>query len=314
MARLVAELYWVRGHSQSSISELTGYSISKVSRILAQARAAGIVRISVEPTPGQLADQGDRLAAALGLDEVLVTPGQSDDPVRATRLCGVAAAPRMASMIPEAGVLGLAGGFTISAVVDALPDRRAPHLTIVPLVGAWDPATPYLDINELARRAAGRLGCRFLLLPAPGRLDSVDTKQALLADSGIRRTTDYWDRLTVALLGISGGPLEEPGYTTVMEGLAAAERSRLTGLGVVGDIMGHLFTRDGRIVGDASSDRTIAAPIEALQRAARVIAIAAGPHKVDGIIGASRTGLIDTLFTDHPTADAVLGALEVERT
>lgn len=306
MARLVAELYWVRGHSQSSIAELTGYSISKVSRVLAHARAAGIVRISVQPTADQLAELAGRLAKALSIEDAHLTPGHTDDPGRATRLCAVASAPRMAEMIPEAGVLGLAGGYTISALVDALPQRSSPRLTIVPLVGSLDPATPYLDINELARRAAERLACRYLRLPAPGRVDSVSLKRALLDDSGIKRTTEYWDRLTVALLGISVGPLADPGYTTVMERLEDPERHRLVQRGVAGDMMGHLFMLDGTIVPDRSSDLSVAAPIEALRNAALVVAIAAGPQKVDGIIGACRTGLIHVLITDEPTANEIL--------
>lgn len=311
MMRLVAELYYVRDQSQSTIAELTGFSISKVSRMLSQAREAGIVRISVEPAPRQLADLADQMAKLLDLSDAYVTPGRSDDPIRATRLCAVAAGPWVAATMPEAGVLGLAGGFTIAALVEALPRRRCAHLTIVPLVGGWDPATPHLDINELSRRAAERFECHYQLLHAPGRLDSPDVKEALMNDSAIRVTTDYWDRLSLAIIGISGGPLTVPGYTTVMERLTADERTRLSREGVVGDMVGHLFDLGGRFVVDPTADRTIAAPVSALEKAARVIAIAAGPHKVDGIIGACRTRLIDTLVTDLPTAEEIVRRLSI---
>ncbi len=306
MMRLVSELYYLRDQSQSTIAELTGFSVSKVSRMLSGAREAGIVQISVQPAPETLAGDAATLASALGISDAHLTPGRSDDPLRATRLCAVAAAPWLADQLPEAGVLGLAGGFTISALVDALPPRRRAHLTIVPIVGGWDPATPHLDINELARRTAERLGSRYQLLHAPGRLDSIAVRDALMSDSAIRVTTEYWDRLSVALIGISGTPHAQPGYTTVMDRLSTGERGRLAGEGVVGDMVGHLFDIDGQIVEDPTADRTIAAPIESLRRAARVIAIAAGPHKVDGIIGACRTGLIHTLVTDQPTAQQMV--------
>lgn len=305
MLRLIAELYYVRDQSQSTIAELTGFSISKVSRLLSQAREAGIVHITVQAAPAQLEDEARELAALLGLSEAHVTPGRSDDPLRATRLCAMAAAPWVAAAIPEAGVLGLAGGYTLAAMVEAFPHRRCPHLTIVPLVGGWDPATPHLDINELSRRAAARLECSYQLLHAPGRLDSTVVRDALLGDSAIRVTTDYWDRLSMALLGISGAPHTIPGYTTVMDRLNTEERDRLADMGVVGDMFGHLFDIDGRIVDDPTSDRTIAAPIEALRRTPHVVAIAAGRHKVEGIIGACRSGLVHTLVTDQPTAEGI---------
>jgi DNA-binding transcriptional regulator LsrR (DeoR family) len=64
------------------------------------------------------------------------------------------------------------------------------------------------------------------------------------------------------------------------------------------------------VLPDPSSDRTVAAPLDALRNAALVVAIAAGPHKVDGIIGACRTGLLHVLVTDEPTATAILHRLE----
>jgi DNA-binding transcriptional regulator LsrR (DeoR family) len=309
MMRLVAELYYVRDHSQSAIADLTGFSISKVSRLLSQARELGVVSISVQPAPQELREVAGKLSAALRIEEAYVTPGRSDDPAAETRLCAVAAAPWVAEIVPEAGVLGIAGGYTVAALVEALPRTERSHLTIVPLVGGWDPATPHLDINEVARRAAERLACRYLLLHAPGRLDSSELRTALMRESAIRATTDYWVRLSVAIIGISGAPLADPGYVTVMHRLSDPERMRLADRRVVGDMVGHLFTLEGAIVDDPWSDRTLAIPIDQLRSAARVIAIAAGPHKVDGIIGACRTGLIGSLITDQPTGERVLAQL-----
>ena len=46
--RLVAELYYERDLRQPEIAELTGFSVSKVSRLLSAAREQGVVRITVE--------------------------------------------------------------------------------------------------------------------------------------------------------------------------------------------------------------------------------------------------------------------------
>ena len=47
--RLVAELYYERDLSQPEVAAITGFSVSKVSRLLSAAREQGIVHISVEP-------------------------------------------------------------------------------------------------------------------------------------------------------------------------------------------------------------------------------------------------------------------------
>lgn len=309
MMRLVAELYYLRDLTQPEIARLTGFSVSKVSRLLAQARALGVVRISVEP-PSEVGPAVARaLADRFGV-EVHLTPGGDPHPSVAARLCGVGAAEVIARELPRSGVVGITGGYTIGALVSALPRLERPELTVVPLVGGWDTRNPHLDCNELVRRFAERLSAEVRFLHAPGMLDSEETKLALLRDSGIAATTRYWERLSLAIVGTSGGPLARPGYGTVMDRLDEAGRRRLADKEVVGDLGGHLFRADGSFVDDEWSRRTIAIPIELLRRTPRVVLVAAGSNKVDAVAGALRSGLVHVLVTDRATAEAVLEAVE----
>lgn len=305
MMRLVAELYYLRDLTQPEIARLTGFSVSKVSRLLAQARASGVVRISVEPPATAEPGVAVALAERFGI-EVHVTPGGDPHPSVAARLCGVGAADIVARELPESGVVGITGGYTIGALVSALPRLERPGLTVVPLVGGWDTRNPHLDCNELVRRFAERLSAEVRFLHAPGMLDSEETKLALLRDSGIAATTRYWDRLALAVVGTSGGPLARPGYGTVMDRLDEAGRRRLADKAVVGDLGGHLFRADGSFVDDEWSRRTIAIPIELLRRTPRVVLVAAGSNKVEAVAGALRSGLVHVLVTDRMTAEAVL--------
>jgi DNA-binding transcriptional regulator LsrR (DeoR family) len=309
MMRLVAELYYLRELTQPEIARLTGFSISKVSRLLAGARASGVVRISVEPPTAVRPAAATALAERFGV-EVHVTPGGDPHPSVAARLCGVGAAEIVAAELPRAGVVGITGGYTIGALVSALPRLERPELTVVPLVGGWDTRNPHLDCNELVRRFAERISADVRFLHAPGMLDSEETKLALLRDSGIAATTRYWERLSLAVVGTSGGPLARPGYGTVMDRLDEAGRRRLAEKAVVGDLGGHLFRADGSFVDDEWSRRTIAIPIELLRRTPRVVLVAAGSNKVEAIAGALRSGLVHVLVTDGPTAEAVLETVE----
>ncbi len=305
MLRLVAELYYERDLRQPDIAELTGFSVSKVSRILTQARDQGVVRISIEPATDDQPEVARALEARFGV-AVTLTPGSEADPSAAARLCGLAAADTVAAMLPESGAVGLAGGYTMAALASALARQERPSLTVVPVVGGWDARNRYLDVNELARRVADRLGAQVQYLHAPGMLDAEATKDALLRDSGVAATTAFWARLDLALLGVSGGPSLHPGYGTVMDRLDDEHRRRLGSLGVVGDISGHLFREDGTIVEDEWSRRTIAISIEELRRIPKVVAIAAGTNKQRSLHGALRTGLFDHLITDRMTAEGIL--------
>ena len=74
----------------------------------------------------------------------------------------------------------------------------------------------------------------------------------------------------------------------------------------MGDVAGYLVRVDGSLVEDEWTRRSIAIPLELLRRTPLVVAIAAGSNKVEGIIGCARSGLLNTLVTDVPTANAAL--------
>ncbi|HEX4896944.1 MAG TPA: hypothetical protein VFV53_01140, partial [Candidatus Limnocylindrales bacterium] len=120
--RLVAELYYGRDLRQPEIAEMTGFSVSKVSRILAQAREVGIVRITIDsPSDDQPAlarELGERFGVSAWL-----TPGREVEPSAAARLCGVASAEHVAEWLPSSGSIGIAGGYTLDALASALPRR-----------------------------------------------------------------------------------------------------------------------------------------------------------------------------------------------
>jgi deoxyribonucleoside regulator len=73
------------------------------------------------------------------------------------------------------------------------------------------------------------------------------------------------------------------------------------------------FDLDGRFVCDALRERTIAFDARELGRVPVRIGVAGGPGKVRPILGALRGGMLTTLVTDQPTAEAVLALDEVGR-
>jgi DNA-binding transcriptional regulator LsrR (DeoR family) len=302
--RLVAELYYERDLRQPEVAAVTGFSVSKVSRLLSAAREQGIVHISVEPRTEERPPVAEELERRFGV-MVRITPGQQRDPALAARVAGLGAADHAVPWIPETGTIGIASGYTVAALVSALPRLRLPDLVIVPVVGGWDTQNPFLDGNEAARRMAERLGAQSRTLHAPAILDTPEMKDALLREPTVAATTSTWGHLDVALLGIGGKPESYPGYRTVVDRLGEASRHELRDLAAIGDLAGHFFREDGTFV-DAWSSRTLAISVEELRAAGRVIGVAAGAPKAVPILGALRTGIVDMLITDRPTAEAVL--------
>jgi DNA-binding transcriptional regulator LsrR (DeoR family) len=304
MMRLVAELYYERDLRQPEVAAMTGFSVSKVSRLLSAARELGIVRITVEPPAEAKPRVAADLAERFGI-QVSITPGQERDPAASARLCGLGAAEILVANLPDDGPIGIAAGYTVGALVSALPKLERPDLTVIPIVGGWDTQQLFLDGNQMARRMAERLGAPSRTLHAPAVLDTPEMKQALLRDSTVAATASQWPSLELTLIGIGGSPSAHPGYRTAVDRLGEDTRDELARLGAVGDIAGHFLRLDGTVV-ETWSSRTLAIPVELLRTVPNVFAVAAGSTKIAAILGALRSGLLRHLVTDRPTAEAVL--------
>lgn len=304
MMRLVAELYYERDLRQPEVAAVTGFSVSKVSRLLSAAREQGIVRISVEPPGEERPAIAVELGERFGID-VRIVPGRERDDAAAARLCGIAAADHLIPRLPERGNVGIAAGYTMAALASAMPRAERPGLRIVPIVGGWDTQHQFLDGNQLARRVAERLGAESRTLHAPAVLDTAEMRQALLRDSTVASIASQWSDLALALVGIGGSPDAQPGYRTVVDRLGDASRTDLRRVGAIGDIAGHFFRADGSFLSDWS-DRTLAIPVDDLRRCPLVFAVAAGVGKAAAILGGLRTGLVHVLVTDRGTSEAVL--------
>ncbi|MBC7959050.1 MAG: hypothetical protein H7X94_04210, partial [Vallitaleaceae bacterium] len=74
----------------------------------------------------------------------------------------------------------------------------------------------------------------------------------------------------------------------------------------VGDICARYFNIQGAFIKDDHYDKVIGIPVESLQRAKKVVCIASGPEKIQAILGALRTKVIDVFICDEQTAKAVL--------
>ena len=306
--RLVAELYYDRDLRQPEVAAMTGFSVSKVSRLLSAAREQGIVHITVEPAPEE------RPAVALELGErfgvlVEVTPGRQRDAAAAARLCGLGAVDHLLPRLPEQGALGVAAGYTMDALASGMPRLRRPGLTVVPIVGGWDTENRYLDGNQLAGRLAERIGGQSRTLLAPAVVETAAMREALLRDSTVAATAKLWRHLDLALVGIGGSPTAHPGYRTVIDRLGEETRGDLRGAGVVGDLAGHFFRADGTFL-ETWSKRMLAISIEELRATPLVMAIAAGASKAAPILAALRSGVIKVLVTDLSTAHAVQALAE----
>jgi DNA-binding transcriptional regulator LsrR (DeoR family) len=298
-AYAAARLYFEEDLSQADIAERLSVSRSTVSRLIAEARESGIVRIEIRP-PIPDARLADELADVLGLRGVAVTADAAAG--GSGPLLAGAAVDRLAELgLRRDDVLLLGWGRALWELAGArLPSL--PGVQLVPAVGGMDEVERPFQSNEIVRRVAERSGAVPNQLHAPA-VPSPALRRALLADAGVDSVVKLWDRVAAAVVGL-GVPPGVPGSFTPrhIDGSAALD----TLSSAAGDIVTRYFDLEGRPVTYPEEKRLLAIDREQLRAADTVIGVAAGENKHRAIVGAARAGLIDVLVTDIPTAAAAL--------
>src|SRR5579871_41163 len=160
LLRWVAELYYLQQQGQAEIAALIGASVSKVSRLLAEARRQGIVTIQVAASRVGESEFEQELARRLGLQAVFVAPARVSDASIASRAAALMAARVLPKLLPIQGVVGFSVGYTVAQVTLALEPMPGADLTIVPLQGSWVEGGLHLHNDQVCRDAANRLQAR----------------------------------------------------------------------------------------------------------------------------------------------------------
>ena len=304
-----ASMYYAQGETMEVIARHLGVSRSTVSRLLARARAEGVVRIElVAPGGGGLER---RMGEELGVRARIVPVREGTTEIhRLQQVAAVAAARFVDMVVEEAGedglVIGTAWGTTMSELSAALPVRRVPGATVVQLNGASDPLREGPSAGEVLARMGSALGARTIAFPVPAFFDRVATRRAMWSERSIGRVLAVARRARLAVFGVGSvqGALPSQVYAAghlSRQDLAVARRE-----GVVGDVCTVLLRADGSW-GDIELNARATGPTPLqLARIPRRLCVVAGAGKARATLAALRARVATDLVIDDAAARAVL--------
>jgi DNA-binding transcriptional regulator LsrR (DeoR family) len=294
-----AYLYYVEDRSQEEIAAQLGVSRSTISRLLAEARENGVVRIEVAAPP-PLDGLEKELAKQLGLERVYVAQGVAapDDP--GAVLASAVGQALLDSKLTAGDALLVSWGRATWSVSNAdLP--AIPGVVVVPALGGLNDEQPWVQTNEIARRLAAQLEGSVLLLHAPA-VPSAELRDSLLTDSSIRAALTRWDDAAAALVGIGAWSQAQPEPPSILSMDPVTLRAS------AGDVAGRLFDADGAPIAYDAERRLLGISREQLARIQWRIGVAVGTRKTEAIVAAARSGLVNVLVTDVITASALTAA------
>ena len=304
----VCDLYYNRDISQSDIARLMEISRPTVAKLLQSAKQKEIVKIIIcDPQERGHSELERQLEKLYKLQEVIVVDTVEEDQLKDA--LGKATAGYLKSILKDDFVVGVAMGTTLRYVAP-YATRQFQNLTFVPLAGGSGDVDITLHANHVVELLAKAYGGDSLHLYAPAMVSRAQTKRELLKEESVRRVTDYYSRLDVAMVGIGTGDEES---TVVRSGYYTEEmKEHLRQSGACGDVCMQVYDQDGNLDVVEYNKHVISINPMKMKQVPYAIGIAGGVHKAKAICGAIRGKYINVLITDQRCAEELrrLGTME----
>lgn len=295
-------LYFREGLTQSDIADVMGISRATVNGYIAEARARGIVTVTMEPGWLSSISLAEALSGRFGLKEAVVIPDGRDADMVATRV-GMAGAALLASVLEPGDTLGVAWGrtvFSLAQHADPTPDSG---LAVVQITGGTT-ATFDFSPELCAALLAERLNARCIHITAPARVSSPAVRDILLDEPIIGEQLAIVKGARKLVFGICN---TEPDSLIYTSGVARYGQTPVRGgERAAAVVAGRFMSCDGTPVRDDYDETVIGLTLDEIKRADMRIAVAGGLNKVEAIRAVLNGGYATVLVTDAPTAKALL--------
>jgi DNA-binding transcriptional regulator LsrR (DeoR family) len=303
LAVRAAWLHYAGGLTQSEVARRLGVPSVKAHRLIAKAVAEGVVKVTIDGDIVECVELEMQLSERFGLQYCEVAPdlGEEGLPLRALGHAGANYLKREIER-GENTVIGLGHGRTLSAAVQYMPRVNARNLRFVSLLGGLTRnygANPY----DVMHRIAEKTGAHAYVMPVPFFANTGEDRKVLKAQRAVKEVFDLANNADLKFVGIGN---VEPDAQLVSSGMIEpGEITDIAAAGGVGEILGHFFDADGRIIETALSSRMLSASFPKT-RSERLVALAGGQTKAEAIRAILTSGRLFGLITDERTAKALL--------
>ncbi len=248
-----------------------------------------------------LSDLERRLARLLGLQQVIIVPGDSDEDETVKKEMAKATAKYLKAVLRDGDLLAVTGGTTLAEVARSFPVSTEPRdIMVVPARGGLGEEVEK-QANTVAASIADRLGGTYRLLHVPDDVGE-DVIASLCGDPKIREMLDLIKETDMVLHGI--GTAEE---MAKRRGLDEADLLLLRERQAVGEAFGYYFDRKGRIVYTTTS---VGLRMEDLARINKVVAVGGGHTKAEAALAVMSNRYQHVCITDEGAARLMLASIE----
>jgi DNA-binding transcriptional regulator LsrR (DeoR family) len=305
--------YYIQDETMESIARHLKLSRSSVSRLLAEARGSGMVRISVEAPQGSSSPVARSVAAIFGVRVHLVTVGDSASIATRFERVSKLAAALLRDSVRDGQYIGVAWGVTLSNIVPFLEKRSLHDATIVQMNGGTNVHdTSARHVAAILQSLSANFDARIVQFPVPAFFDYADTKRAMWRERSVQLVLNLQARLDIAIFGVGSVYGRVPSHVYAAGFLDEADLAQAKAQGVVGDVCTVLIRENGSYEDITLNQRASGLTPAELQRIPRRIGVVADPSRAAALLGALRARTMTDLVCDDSTARALLDLFDPE--
>ncbi len=296
--------------SQDQIARALITSRSNISRILSVAKKRGIVEIKINESTKRETDIEEMLISKFGLRAALVAkvPRSTSD----YKAVGQLAVQSFLNHLKPRVRVAISWGRSIQAMVDALEPETRPDVTFIPLMGGMTAIPAAYSGETLIRSLAEKFSAEYQVLHAPTIVQSPDIKLALTKEPSVASVLESARTADVAFVGIGSRGANSSLHILQSAGINEKDNPDFYEKWA-GDLAGRFFDREGKAVSRVLDARTVGLELNEIAKMRRVVGVAAGDEKTEGILAALRGGLISELVTSSNCALKLLEAAESKK-
>ncbi len=307
----IAYLYYIENKTQNEIAAELNIYRTTISRMLKQARAEGIVSITIPRAKPALFSLEQYVKKKFGLREVVLVP---DDPKKSEsekdERLSEAAAFYLKRIISPDSVIGVSWGSTLAGMVKNIEKSKNDNTLFLPLVGGPSYVNARYHVNTIVYDMARRFHGKTIFVDATVIQESKEVKEGIMNSKYFEELKSYWEKLDIALVGV-GGPLSVKN-SQWRDLLTQADYEELTLREAVGDCCCQFIDQAGKILKGDLYQRTIAIDLEKLRQVPYSIGIARTKAKSRPLLALVNKKYINVLITDEEAALELLKLAEDE--
>ncbi|MFV0430691.1 MAG: sugar-binding transcriptional regulator [Alphaproteobacteria bacterium] len=293
----IASLYYSEGLTQNELSDKFNVSRATIGRILRKAQEDGVVSITVQHHPTSVLELEKKLKKYFNIDRVIVAPFIEDNEMQRQSAASLAS-QYLDNILQDDMTLAIGAGRNVAQIATYKFIRRPVNALFISASGGTIQANDdNSNADYICRTFAAKYQARSEALYAPAYVADEKLREEIKRLNVIMHTLEKVRHADIAVIGI--GDVSQDSYMVRMGWFEPEEIQQARKLGTVGDMMGYdFFDIQGDLVNIPIQGRVIGLSMQELADIPNVIAVAAERNKSVAILGALRSGVINTLITN----------------